>query len=79
MVESTNILYVYPNLPLVMSILLIKEYLTNLYLSPIVKQLIEFGTPLTQTGACQNLPLAGQVSYFIKNWELHRTFRFSTV
>ena len=71
MVENTNILYVYPNLPLVMSILLKVKYLTNLYHSPIVKQLIELDmTPLAQTAACQNLPLAGQVSHFIKNWEV---------
>ena len=71
MAENTNILYVYPNLPLVMSILLKEKYLTNLYDSPIVKQRIELGmTPLAQTAACQNLPLAGRVSHFIKNWEI---------
>ena len=27
-------------------------------------------SPLAQTAACQNLPLAGGVSHFIKNWEI---------
>ena len=27
-------------------------------------------SPLAQTAACQNLPLAGRVSHFIKNWEI---------
>ena len=71
MVESTSILHVYPNLPLVMSILLKEKYLTNLSHSLIIKQLIELGmSPLARTAAFQNLPLAGRVSHFIKNWEI---------
>ena len=67
MVKNTSILYVYPNLPLVMSILLKEKYLTNLFHSLIIKQLIELGmSPLAQTAAGQNLPLAGRVSHFIK-------------
>ena len=27
-------------------------------------------SPLAPTAACQNLPLAGGVSHFIKNWEI---------
>ena len=43
----------------------------NIYHSLIIKQLIELGmSPLAQTAAFQNLPLAGRVSHFIKNWEI---------
>ena len=59
MVENTSILYVYPNLPNFMSILLNEKYLTNLYYSLIIKQLIELGiSSLAQTAACQNLLLS---------------------
>ena len=67
---SEQIVYVFLSLPLVSSILVQECNLPHLYQSTIVKQLLGMGVKdIAPSLAHKQLPLAGRIAHFIRNWE----------
>lgn len=68
--EVPDVVYVYPDLPLVFTLVLQKNF-AHLVNSVTVEVLVSKGiAPLASSIACQKVPFAGRVRYFLKNREV---------
>ena len=72
--SELSVIYVYPDLPLVTSILIQKKFLNNIHKSIIVKQLLDLGLrDIAPSLAHRQLQFAGRIAHFSRNWEVSET------